>query len=149
MRSKIILVLVVGFSTVLRAQPSATKSQQEVQQSVINLFEALSNRDSVSVKRYCTADAAFYEYGEKWTVDTLIALAITKNKASDFKRLNRLDFVNTTINGNAAWTTYNLQSEITRDGKTQSVHWMETVILVRYEKRWQISVLHSTLIKRS
>jgi hypothetical protein len=149
MRSNIILFLFVGFSNGVGAQQSATKSQQEVQQSVINLFEALSNRDSVSVKRYCAADAAFYEYGQTWTVDMLFALAITKNKAPDFKRLNRLDFVDTTINGNTAWTTYNLHSEITRDGNTESVHWMETVILVRYEKKWQISVLHSTLIKRS
>lgn len=143
------LFLLVSFSSALHAQQPATKSQQEVQQTVINLFDALSNRDSVSVKKCCMTDVAFYEYGKTWSVDTLINLAITKNKTADMKRVNKLDFVNTTINGNAAWTTYNLHSEIARNGKTESVHWMETVILVRHEKKWKISVLHSTLIKRN
>ena len=149
MRPAINLFLFVTFSSLLQAQQPTTKSQQEVQQAVINLFDALSNRDSASLRKYCTADVAFYEYGKTWNVDTLIDLAIKKNKAADFKRTNKFDFIDTTVNEDAAWATYNLHSEITRNGKTESVHWLETVILVRREKKWKISVLHSSLVKRN
>jgi ketosteroid isomerase-like protein len=125
-----------------------SKEELDVQKQVIDLFEALSNRDAQGLKKLCTADVRFYEYGEAWPVDTLINLAITKNTASDFKRTNQFDFVDTTIQGNTAWTTYNLQSDITKNGQVVSVYWMETVILIQEEKKWKIKVLHSTRLQR-
>ena len=52
-------------------------------------------------------------------------------KSADFKRTNSFDFINTTIDGNTAWATYYLQSEITRNGKQKLVKWMETIVLVK------------------
>lgn len=130
-------------------QKSLSKDQQEVQETVIKLFDALSNRDGSALKNQCTADVRFYEYGEAWPADTLIDLAITKNTATDFKRTNTLDFVSTTLKGDVAWTTYNLHSEGTSNGKNFSVYWMETVILVREAKKWKINVLHSTNLKKN
>ena len=132
----------------------------ESQQQITKVSGKYSRRSSIflmhcpiGIQQACEntvrADVTFYEYGKTWSVDTLIRLAITKNKAADFKRVNKLDFINTTVSENAAWTTYNLHSEITRNGKTESVHWLETVILVRHEKKWKISVLHSSLVKRN
>ena len=46
----------------IREQPT-TKNQQAVQQAVIKLFDALSNRDSVSLKFFCADDITLYEYG--------------------------------------------------------------------------------------
>jgi ketosteroid isomerase-like protein len=126
------------------AQQAPSSDPHEVQQTVIKLFDALSARDAVALKNQCTTDVRFYEYGEAWPADTIIDLAITKNTAPDFKRVNTFDFVNTTIKGDVAWTTYTLHSEGTSNGKTFSVDWMETVVLVREEKRWKINVLHST-----
>lgn len=100
-------------SFVTFAQQAHSKSQQEIQQTIINVFEALSNRDSVSLRKNCTPDARFYEYGETWTIDTLIHRAITKNIASDFKRINTFEFINITLKGDVAWATYNLTSTIT------------------------------------
>jgi hypothetical protein len=125
-----------------------SKHEQDVQQRVINLFDALSNREAEDLKKQCTADVRFYEYGEAWPVDTLINLAITKNTAADFRRTNKFEFLNTTIKGNTAWTTYNLQSDITKNGKSISIYWMETVILVLEEKKWKIKVLHSTRLDK-
>jgi len=134
-------------SHTLAAQHS--KQDQDIHQPVIKAFDALSNRDAEALKRQCTADVRFYEYGEAWPVDTLINLAITKNTDADFKRSNKFEFLNTTIQGNTAWTTYNLQSDITRNGKSISIHWLETVILVLNEERWKIKVLHSTRIDKN
>lgn len=142
-----LFALAILFTALLQAQ--STASQQAVQQTVTKLFDALSNRDSVSLKQYCADDISLYEYGMAWNLDTLINRAITLNTATDFKRINTFEFINTTVNNNIAWTTYHLSSEITKDGKQASVKWLETVIVVNEKNKWKIKVLHSTLIKSS
>ena len=132
----------------LRAQEKPTAIQQAVQQTVRNLFESLSRRDSISLKNNCTADVLFFEYGKIWNVDTLINKAITKNTAPDFKRINSFEFINTTVEGNTAWVSYHIKSDFTQNGKQSFVQWLETVVLVKDKKRWKLKVLHSTLIKR-
>ena len=144
-----LLILTISFSTLLQAQQSFTKDQHEVQQTVIKMFEALSNRDSISLKAYCTADIALYEYGQVWNMDTLIKKAITMNVAEDFKRINTFDFINTTTDKTIAWVTYRLNSTIIKEGKQTTVEWLETVVLAKGKKQWQVKHLHSTLIKRS
>ena len=131
------------------SQDQHTESEQAVQMTVTKMFDALSTRDSVKLKDHCADDILLFENGMVWNIDTLIEKAITLNTATDFKRINTFDFINTTVNKNIAWVTYNLSSEITRDGKQASVKWMETVVLVKEKKRWKIKVLHSTLTKRN
>ena len=145
----IILILAIYISTLLHAQQQLTKDQQEVNQTVINFFEALSNRNSADLKDNCTVDILLFENGSIWNADTLILKAITLNTATDFKRINTFDFINTTVADNTAWVTYNLHSEITRNGKQSTVQWMETVIVIKVKQKWKIRVLHSTLIRRT
>lgn len=149
MKKTSLLLIVFSFSAMLVAQVPLTKKQQSVQQTVMQLFDALSNRDSVSLKAYCTADITLYEYGQAWNMDTLILKAITQNQAADFKRTNTFDFINTTADKTTAWVTYRLQSALTRDGKQVTVQWLETVVLVKEKKQWKVKHLHSTLIKRT
>ena len=149
MKKTSLLLITFSISTMLMGQEQLSTSQQAIQQTVIRMFEALSNRDSVSLKKYCTADIALYEYGQVWNMDTLILKAITLNQSADFKRTNSFDFINTTTEKNSAWVTYRLQSIITRDGKQATVQWLETVVLVKERKRWKVKHLHSTLLKRS
>jgi hypothetical protein len=144
-----LLLIVFSFSAILVAQVPITKKQQAVQQTVIKMFDALSNRDSVSLKAYCTADITLYEYGHVWNMDTLILKAITLNQAIDFKRTNTFDFINTKADKTTAWVTYRLQSSLTRDGKQGTIQWLETVVLVKEKKQWKVKHLHSTLIKRN
>ena len=144
-----LLLIAFSISAMLMAQEQLSTSQQEVQQTVIKMFDALSNRDSVSLKSYCTADITLYEYGQAWNIDTLILKAITLNQSADFKRTNNFDFINITTDKTTAWVTYYLNSAITRDGKQATVQWLETVVLVKEGKQWKVKHLHSTLIKRS
>src|SRR5678809_1497163 len=148
---KKISLLLAAFSTsaILMAQEQLSTSQQAVQQTVSKMFDALSNRDSVSLKLYCTADITLYEYGQVWNIDTLILKAITQNQATDFKRTNSFEFLNTKVNKNTAWVSYNLRSDITRNGKQGFAHWMETVVLIKEKGRLKIKLFHSTLIKRT
>ena len=145
----IILILAIYISTLLHAQQQLTKDQQEVNQTVINFFEAISNRNSADLKDNCTVDILLFENGSIWNADTLILKAITLNTATDYKRTNTFDFINTTVADNTAWVTYDLHSEITRNGKQATAQWMETVILIKEKQKWKIKVLHSTLIKRN
>ncbi|MEO6355436.1 MAG: nuclear transport factor 2 family protein [Ferruginibacter sp.] len=149
MKKTQLFLIAISFTALLHAQVQLAENQQAVQQTVIKLFDALSNRDSVSLKQICADDISLYEYGMAWTIDTLINRAIKLNASTDFKRINTLDFINTTIDKNVAWTTYNLSSEITKDGKQASVKWLETVIVINEKNKWKVKVLHSSLIKRN
>lgn len=133
----------------LYAQGKLTANQQAVQQSVIKMFEALSNRDSVSLKSHSTTDITLYEYGQVWNMDTLILRAITQNQSADFKRTNSFEFITTSVAKAMAWVTYRLQSVIIKDGKQSTVQWLETVVLVKERKQWKVKHLHSTFIRRS
>ena len=121
MKKIIFTIIAISLSTLLQAQQSLTKNQQAVQQTVTKIFAALSNRDSVSLKNYSTADITLYEYGQVWNIDTLFLKAITQNQAADFKRTNTFDFINTTAGKTMALVNYRLQSAITKDGKQVTV----------------------------
>lgn len=149
MKKITLLIILLITSSLVKAQKVLSKDQLEVQETVIEFFEALSNRDSIALKKYCTADIVLFEYGSIWNADTLIRKAIKLNTATDFKRINNFDFISTTVTKNTAWTYYNLHSEIIRDGKKITMQWLETVIAIKKKKRWQIKVLHSTLIKKT
>ena len=144
-----LLFIVFSMSALLYAQEPLTKDQEAIQQTVVKMFDALSNRDSTSLKDYCTTDITLYEYGQVWNIDTLIQKAITQNQAVDFKRTNTFDYINTKADKTTGWVTYRLHSAITRDGKQVTVQWLETVFLVKERRQWKIKHLHSTLIKRS
>ena len=143
-----LLFIALLISATVKAQ-TVSKEQLAVQQTVIKMFDALSNRDSASLKEYSTADITLYEYGQVWNMDTLILKAIALNQSADFKRTNSFEFINTTVHKNTAWVNYRLQSVIIKDGKHTTVHWLETVGLVKVKKQWKVKHLHSTLIKRS
>ena len=149
MKKIILLFPAILCSALLQAQKLTTNNQQAVQQTVVKLFDALSNRDSVSLKNYSTTDITLYEYGQIWNIDTLILKAITLNQSANFKRTNSFEFLQTTADKTTAWVTYRLQSAIFIDGKQTTVQWLETVVLVKERKQWKVKHLHSTLIKRS
>jgi len=149
MKKTLLLSIAIVLVTQLNAQSLPSKEEQSVHQTIIQLFEALSNRDEAGLRANSTADITFYEYGEIWNIDTLIAKAITRNQSIDFKRTNNFEFIKTTVAKSTAWVTYRLQSEIVRGGKQTTVQWLETVVLVKERNQWKVKHLHSTLIKRS
>jgi len=143
---KFVLICMILAPGALIAQKATP--EEEVQQTVRGVFEVLSTRDTVALRKLCTADVRFYEYGQVWPLDTLIRLAVTRNTAPDFKRTNALDFIRTTIREDVAWATYNLHSSITRNGKQTEVYWQETVVLLREKKKWKIHTLQSTRVNK-
>jgi Domain of unknown function (DUF4440) len=148
MTQKIKLLLI---ALLLSAAGYAQKSQEKknVQQSVENMFVTLTTADTAALKTFVTANVRFYEYGESWTIDTMIQKLMQIKSIPDFKRTNRFEFVSTSINKNTAWVTYYLQSTFTRNGKEDIVNWLETVVLIKEKKKWKIDVLHSTRVNKN
>lgn len=149
LKRRSLVIIAMCLSTLLQAQGTLTKGQQDVQQTIINFFECLSNRDSVGLKSYSATDITLLEYGQIWNLDTLIRRAIKLNTARDFKRSNSIKFINSSTDKNTAWATYYLTSKFVRTGNQSTVQWLESVILVREKKKWKLKALHSTVIKRT
>lgn len=147
--SKIKLLFIALLLSLSAHAQTLTPEQTAVQDAIENLFAALTNADTTAMKNFATRTVRFYEYGEVWPMDTLISKVMKSKSIPDFKRTNKFEFVNTTINQNTAWVTYYLQSTFTRNGKEELVKWMETVVLIKDKKEWKIDVLHSTrLVKK-
>lgn len=126
---------------------SAQKNDGTVRSTIIEVYKQLSNRNVKKLKLYCTNDIQILESGRVWNLDTLVK-KINQNKSVDFKRVNKINFVNVHTEANIAWTTYNNRADIIKDGQRYKIHWLETAILIRDKKSWKVKVLHSTLIKR-
>jgi SnoaL-like domain len=142
-----LLFIALLFTATVHAQ--TTSAQEQIQKTIENLFTALTNADTIAMKTFATSNVRFYEYGEIWTMDTLIHKVMLTKSISGFKRTNKFEFINTTINKNIAWTTYYLHSAITRNGKDELVKWMETVVLIKDKKQWKVDVLHSTRLPKN
>lgn len=146
---KIKLLLVSLLLSAITSAQTTSSKQAIVQQTIIKLFTALSNSDTAGLKLHSTSNVKFYEYGQIWTIDTMIQKMMVMSKAEDFKRINSFEFVNTTINKKTAWVTYYLQSTITRNNQQEIINWMETVILLKEKNQWKITVLHSTRLVKN
>jgi len=144
MKTVTILFLAISIPALLKAQEKQANDADDVQQTVINLFEALSTRDSVMLKANCTTDILLFENGKVWNIDTMMRAIISLKKLSDYSRINKIEFIHTEIHKDVAWTTYHNQAEISSNGKRRSIKWVETVILIKDGKKWKIKILHST-----
>jgi len=148
MNKTILLLSALLCITFIQAQQRKSRQQADIQQTVINMFDALSNRDSASLKNHCSSDISLYEYGQIWNMDSLILRAITQNQSSGFTRSNRFEFIKTLIDKKTGWVTYRLESTITKEGQPTISQWLESVFVVKESKKWKVKHLHSTLIKR-
>lgn len=144
MKKLVILFLAISIPCLLKAQEKQATDTHDVQQTVIDLFDALSKRDSVMLKANCTPDILIFEDGKVWNIDTMMGAIITLKKLDDYTRINKIEFIHTEIHNDVAWTTYHNQADIIVNGKSRSVKWVETVILIREGKKWKIKILHST-----
>jgi hypothetical protein len=146
-KSLLLFILLPGFLLTARGQEKADPSQQTVQSIIRGVFQAISSFDMESVRSYCKPDIKILENGKIWNLDSL-ALRVNQAKAAgNLKRVNKIDFWDTRINGNVAWTYYNNEALFTSGDKTFSVEWLESAVLVRAKGEWKIAFLHSTTLE--
>lgn len=147
---KLLFVVVISLCSIsnVKSQGKLTEEQKSVQKVIIEMFRAFSDRDTEKLISNCSPDIVILEDGIVWNLDTL-TLKNNQNKAIiDFNRINTIDFIDTKVRNNMAWTTYNNQAEVTKNGQQILIKWLETAVLIKEAKIWKIEVLHSTLIKR-
>lgn len=142
---KIIFSVLLVLAFVNSNAQQKTLVQKEAEQTVINFFEALSALDFDKM-RYYTKNIKLVEYGEVWNIDTLIN-AMKPSVGKNEKRINTLVFLDTEIKGNTAWLIYNNTADFELNGKKDRINWLESVVLVKNEGRWKISLLHSTVLR--
>lgn len=145
-RVKLLFVTLILSATV--NSQALKKEQVIVQQTIEKMFATLSTFDTLALKGFLTSNVRFYEYGQVWTIDTLIQKVLPAKSIPGFKRINKFQFLSTRIHHQTAWVTYYLQSTITRDKIEETLNWIETVILVKGKKEWKIEVLHSTRLNK-
>jgi len=147
---KFLLLTILFFAAILfvHAQNQLSDEEKLVQQTVTNMFQALAGRDMVQLKYYCKEDILILENGSVWNLDTLVQ-KVSQITTADFKRINKIEFIETKISGKVAWTTYHNQAEITTNGKSAIINWLETAILMKEDGRWKIKTLHVTLLKKT
>lgn len=144
MKKVFLFLFVMTVASLAEAQQKANVDQHAVEQTVINLFDALSNRDSILLKTNCTPDILLFENGQVWNLDTMMRIVISLKKMDDYKRINKIEFIHTEIHNDVAWVTYHNQADITVNGKHRVVKWVETVVLIKEKNKWKIKILHST-----
>jgi hypothetical protein len=119
--------------------------KKAAQNAVVVFFDGLAETDTEKIRSACTDDVIILEHGLIWNFDSLaIRINSRKGKATDFKRINELDFLDTRVSGKVAWLYYRNKATITANGKTFVVKWLESAVLNKVNREWKIQLLHST-----
>lgn len=142
------LLLLYAMLTSAAFAQTTSKEAHPMYDVIEKTFEALNRADTAALNDLLTNDVHFYEYGESWDIEKIREISLKKTEIPDFHRVDHFDYVRTKQTGNTAWVTYYLKSDITRNGKTEAYHWMETVILVKEKGKWRLDVLHSTRLDK-
>lgn len=140
---KVIALLLFLSSNILWAQ----RTDHQVQQPIIDFFEGISENDLDRMRHCVTDDFTILEHGVIWTMDTVVTLT-KKPRPAGFKRLNSFDFFQTEVSDDMAFVSYHNSAEIITPGRTRSVKWLESAVLVREGNRWKIKMLHSTRLPK-
>ena len=145
MKNKISLIPFILFitSTALAQKPS---EQQQIQQVVTLVFEAISDGSIAKMEEAVTPDVKILETGEVWTLDTIRSY-FARPRPADFKRVNTLDFFQTEVGGEMAFVSYHNTASIHANGKDRTAKWLESAVLVRQGKSWKVKMLHSTRLE--
>ena len=138
------LTILIGLSG--NSQSRSADNNHPGTKTIINFFQALADRDTVNLKKYVTSDFLLLEGGEIWNMDTL-ATKVGQNKSSDYKRINSFDFIDIRARGKVTWVSYKNQAQISRNGKSGTLRWLETAVLLKVKRVWKIQTLHSTAMK--
>jgi len=118
---------------------------EAVQRALVSSIRALSLGDIPTARSLCTEDYQLLEKGEVWNLEQDLAAA---KEAVDRgqKRTDAVEFMQTKVVGDAAYTIYLLTSTMDKHGQVKKRQWLESAVLVRGKAGWRISLVHSTEI---
>ncbi|HSC52529.1 MAG TPA: nuclear transport factor 2 family protein [Phnomibacter sp.] len=130
-------------------QQTPTTDQKAMQASVIGFFDGLAKLDTATMKSFCTTDILLLESGKIWNIDSLtVRIEKRKSTIKDFKRVNKIDFIETKTANNVAWVSYYNQATVYANNTTTIINWLESVVMRKEKGEWKICLLHSTDLKQ-
>jgi len=139
-------VLFISFVFLSISALAQNEEQAGVNQSLTKFFDALGALDMNGIKELSTKDLTILESGAIWNLDTLFR-KVDQLKAVNFSRTNHLDFVQTEMKGNIAWSVYYNSADMIIDGVEVHRKWLESAVLVKERKIWKVKLLHSTTLR--
>ena len=117
----------------LPGMSQTTKDSIAVIKLLKNDYTTMQTIDFEKHKSNCTSNYLLIENGEVLTLE-----------GEKVYRTDDFDFRYVKIDGNTAYTVYNLKSIITEDGQTKNKNWNETVVFKKINGQWKIELIHST-----
>lgn len=134
-------VSIAGFSQNL------AKDTTEIKNTIADFFELFVQDDMQFFEKNCTPEFELYEAGSVWNADTLRNL-IHKRKAQKrtWVRTNTFKFIKFNVNRDVAWVSYFNTAYLTNaeTNAKRTVRWLESAVLVRKNKKWLLTQMHST-----
>ncbi len=149
-RTALLFLVIINISNNSIAQSVNATDRLEVQNAVSKLFEAIFELDVNKVKSLCTPNVRILENGSIWNLDSLaLRISFRKSIPTDFKRINKMEFIETNVLGEVGRTTYFIYATITYNKYITNVKWLESAVLNKTNMGWKISMLHSTELFRN
>lgn len=145
---KCLIFLFFGVSLLAQAQQNSDK--EAIQQLIQGSFDELFSRfDSDQIGNFYTDDFILLEDGEVWDNGVLLDyFTKAKQNPNPATRVNRFEFIKTTISGDRGWVAYHNYATISKDGEVvREVEWLESATAVKTAEGWRLDMLHSTRLE--
>ena len=145
MKNLLGILFFLSISTFAHAQQES--DEKEIQQLIQGSFDTLfSTFDSDQMSKFYTADFILLEDGEVWDTQILLDYFTRgKQNPNPASRVNRFEFIKTTVSGDRGWVAYHNFARISRDGEViREVRWLESATAVKTDAGWRLDMLHST-----
>jgi ketosteroid isomerase-like protein len=128
------------------AQAQQDDDEKEIQQLIQGSFDELFSKfDSEQIGRFYTTDFILLEDGEVWDNQILLDyFTKAKQNPNPATRVNRFEFIKTTVSGDRGWVAYHNFATISRGGEVRDVRWLESATAVKTAVGWRLDMLHST-----
>ncbi|GLX78267.1 hypothetical protein tinsulaeT_16070 [Thalassotalea insulae] len=112
--------------------------------TIQEFFAATSAFDHDKLKSFMTDDFQLLEVGQIWDANKLISVI----RPSNMVRKNYFQLVTTKLHDDSAWVSYWNKAIFTNNGKSGTMYWLESAVLVKHGAGWQIQMLHSTRVDK-
>lgn len=137
----VLLTTLAAFSMVAAAEDSADVAAAK--QTIVDYYAAWAAHDVARYRSLCTPDYLILDDGEMSNLDQDIAYLRAHPEAWR-GRTDHFDFRDVRVRGDEAVVVYFLNSEIRNGQAVEHKRYLESAILRRNAKGWQVFLLHST-----
>jgi hypothetical protein len=149
MKTFINIALLIICHTDYTFAQSVQKDSSAIKETLTDFFEVFTNPDMKFFDKNCDAAFELLEHGEVWRRPEIKAYVDRQNsQEKTYKRTNQFDFIKINVHKNFAWVNYWNTAQITslKENKSQTLRWLESIILEKRKGKWILLQMHSTRV---